>query len=256
VSAEIVTGEAVPLDLRLARWPSRGLAFVIDAAVQFGALAGGYAIFLGAMDLRVVTDSAVAAAIAVGWVVTVFVGYPVLCETLWRGRTLGKKALGLRVVRDDGGPIRFRQALARGLLALLLDLWMTWGLVALVTSIVSRRGKRVGDVLAGTVVVAERVPKAAGRAREVLPQMPPQLVEWAQHLDVSGLPDALALEGRQLLGRYAELDPTARTQLELRIARDIADVVTPPPPPGTPPWAYVSAVLAERRRREEAKNPR
>ena len=51
----------------------------------------------------------------------VFLGYPVAMETLTRGRTLGKMALGLRVVRDDGGPITFRQALVRGLVGLALE---------------------------------------------------------------------------------------------------------------------------------------
>ena len=54
-------------------------------------------------------------------VVLVFAGYPILMEWLTRGRTLGKIWLGLRVVRDDGGPIGFRQALVRGLAGLLIE---------------------------------------------------------------------------------------------------------------------------------------
>ena len=64
--------------------------------------------------------------------VLVVVGYPVIFETLSRGRSLGKLALGLRVVSDDGGPERFRQALVRGLLAV-LEIWLTLGFLALVT---------------------------------------------------------------------------------------------------------------------------
>ena len=57
-------------------------------------------------------------------------------------------ALGLRVVRDDGGPIRFRHALVRGLVGV-VEIWLTVGAVALVVSLASSQGKRLGDFLAG-----------------------------------------------------------------------------------------------------------
>ena len=89
----------------------------------------------------------------------VIVGYPVAFETLTRGRSLGKMALGLRVVREDGGPERFRQAFVRGLLGGGRDL-ADLRLVALVASLASAQGRRIGDYLAGTVVIHERVPVA------------------------------------------------------------------------------------------------
>lgn len=90
----------------------------------------------------------------------VIMGYPIACEALSRGRSLGKLALGLRVVADDGGPVRFRQALVRGL-AGAIECWILFGLPALITSMLSERGKRLGDIFAGTFVVRERAPKAA-----------------------------------------------------------------------------------------------
>ena len=240
-----VIGEAVELEVRLAHLPSRALAFVIDATVQISAFAilaviGGA--LLGGGDL------ARALALITASTVVVLVGYPVALETLWRGRTLGKAALGLRVVRDDGGVERFRHALVRALAAAFVDIWATSGVVAVLVSLASSRGKRVGDILAGTVVISERV---AARAEPPVP-MPPPLATWATTLDLSRLDDGLALAARQFLTRAAKLRPAAREDVGSQLVRAVAAVVTPPAPPGTPGWAYLAAVLAERRRRSEA----
>ncbi len=96
----------------------------------------------------------------------VVIGYPVIFETLSRGKTLGKMALGIRVVSDDGGPERFRQALVRALAAAFVEVWLPpFNLIGipagLITSMVSAKGKRLGDMFAGTFVIQERVPSAA-----------------------------------------------------------------------------------------------
>ena len=239
MTAGVVTGEAVRLDVRLAHWPSRLLAKVIDTAVQYAVL---LILVLTVGRISADSDPALGAAIAVIIVVFVFVGYNVILETIWRGRTLGKAALGLRVVRDDGGPVRFRHALVRGIMFPL----ESWG-PALVASIISKRGKRFGDMLAGTIVVQERVP---GRTAAPV-QMPPPLAWWATTLDLSRFGDDLAMACRQFLGRQHELTPAARDAMGGQLVAAVMACVTPPPPPGTPGWAYLSAVLAERRRREE-----
>jgi hypothetical protein len=158
--------------------------------------------------------------------------------------------MGLRVVRDDGGPIGFRQALVRGLAGAFLERpGITLFVAGVVTSLLNSTGKRLGDLLAGTVVLQERVPARGG----TVAQMPPQLAGWAAGLDLSGLPDDLALQARQFLSRSSELTPEARDQLGGRLVAAVSDAVQPPPPPGTPGWAVLSAVLAERRRREEVR---
>ncbi|MEO7982106.1 MAG: RDD family protein [Sporichthyaceae bacterium] len=241
-SGDVVTGEAVVLDLRLARFASRSLALAIDLAVQLGLLLVGIFVVAGALAL---VDDSLGAAIGLVFSLLVVVGYPVAWETLTRGRSLGKMALGLRVVREDGGPIRFRQAFVRGLMSV-VEIWLTFGVVALVTSLASTQGRRLGDFLAGTVVIHERVPVRA----TAVAAMPPGLAGWAQGLDLSRVPDALALQARQFLGRAHELSPQVREQMGSAIARALAAVVAPAPPPGVPAWAFVAAVLAERRRRE------
>lgn len=239
MSAGVVTGEAVVLDVRLAHWPSRLLAKLVDLAAQFILL---FILLLAVGRLFDGADEYTAAALSLCIIVFVFVGYNVILETVWRGRTLGKALLGLRVVRDDGGPARFRHALVRGIMFPLEG----WG-PALVASILSKRGKRLGDLLAGTIVVSERVPGQT--ATPAL--MPPQLAWWAATLDLSRFGDDLAMACRQFLARQTELNPAARDAMGGHLVAAVTAVVTPPPPPGTPGWAYLSAVLAERRRREE-----
>jgi hypothetical protein len=191
-------------------------------------------------------DPALQAALGLVGFIALFVGVPVLVETLSRGRSLGKLALGLRVVRDDGGPVRFRHALTRGLAGVFVDFLLTLGVGAIVCSLLNERGKRVGDILAGTVVVRERAPAKSAP----LPAVPPHLAAWATGLELSRLPPDLALAARSYLSRYPQLSPAVREQMGAKLGLEVAQVVTPAPPPGTPAWAYLAAVLSERGRRD------
>jgi uncharacterized RDD family membrane protein YckC len=248
--SDVVTGEAVALDLRIAQLPSRLTAAALDVAVMVTAYAviGGIMLYSGLSD----ADAALLAGVGVSLLVLVFLGYPVVMETLTRGRSLGKMALGLRVVRDDGGPIAFRQAFVRGLIGLVLErpgllVGFLGPALGMFVAMLSARGKRIGDMAAGTVVLQERLPVRP----QWTPVMPPPLAGWAQTLDLAGFDDALALSAREFLGRAGELTPTAREALADELVGEVQSRTTPPPPPGTPGWAYLSAVLAERRRREE-----
>ena len=242
--SQLVTGEAVALDLRDAALPSRMLAALIDAIVQMALFFGLFFafVFLGA------ANQAAAAAEVIGIVVLVGLVYPVLSETLWRGRTLGKAALGLRVVRDDAGPIGFRQAFVRGLVGFFVERpGVTFYSAGVICSLLNARGKRIGDLVAGTVVVQERVSGTTG----YVAVMPPPLAAWAQSLDLARLPDELALSVRSFLARAPQMSEASRAELGNRLSSAVAAVTAPPPPPGTPGWAYLTAVLAERRRRAE-----
>ncbi|RFS86443.1 RDD family protein [Actinomadura spongiicola] len=243
--AELVTGEAVALDIRVARLASRGCAILLDLLLQMVLL--NIAIYFTAMT-SLVADEAWTIGLSLLAVVTVLVGYPCVMETLTRGRTLGKMALGLRVVADDGGPVRFRQALVRAL-AGFIEFWTFYGSPALITSFCNRRGKRLGDLFAGTIVIQERVPASAFHGPVAV--MPPQLAWWARSLELSMLSDELAMTARQYLSRFWELLPEVRDSLGQRIASQVVAVVSPPPPPGLRPEILLSAVLAERRHREE-----
>ena len=248
--AEVITGEAVVIDVPFARFPSRTLALMIDIAIQLVLLfgLGGVALAAGAGGGL---DAAAVAAISLTVSVLIIVGYPTLFETLSRGRSLGKLALGLRVVSDDGGPERFRQALMRALAAV-LEIWLTLGFLALVTSLLSSGGKRLGDIFAGTFVITERLPGRRGTTAP-MSALPPALAAWAATAELSGLTDATAETARQYLSRYYDFTPATRDEFGRRIAAAVAAQVTPPPPAGTSPPDYLSAVLAERRDRAHAR---
>jgi len=268
---EIVTGEAVVLDLPCARFPARILARLIDMAVEL-VLFGIVAILVGIGADNNSLDSATVAALILTGLVLVIVGYPVVFETLSRGRTLGKLALGLRVVADDGGPERFRHALVRAL-AGAVECWALFGVPALITSMLSARGKRLGDVFAGTFVLRERAPRSAttaylgvpagaiarpgvpgpGPVMAAVTPIDPALRPWAASLDLSALPDPLAASAASYLSRYWQLNTTARDALGQQLATDVAARVSPPPPPGLAAPAYLHTVLAERRNRELAR---
>lgn len=237
----LVTGDAVVLDVQIAQLPVRALSVLVDVIVVFiGYLLG---IFLWAVTLAD-TDPAFSAAVLIVFTVLALVGYPVVLETATRGRSLGKMALGLRVVSDDGGPERFRQALFRAL-AGFVEIWMLAGGPAVICSLVSPRGKRIGDVFAGTMVISERAPRLAPP-----PPMPPQLAWWAATLQLSGLQPATAERARQFLSRAGDLQPVLRDRIAHQIVTEVAAQVAPPPPPGTPAQFVLAAVLAERHRRE------
>jgi uncharacterized RDD family membrane protein YckC len=252
-----LTGEAVHLDIRVARVGSRMVARLIDLFVQVVltfVVSSAMLFLLGLLALfnLVAVDDALLGITSVVVSVVTFLGYPIYMETLLRGRTAGKAILGLRVVRDDGGPITFRHALTRGLVGTAVEFPgvvgapMTW-VITLWTMIANPRSRRIGDQVAGTVVIHERTPAAWGWA----PSMPPGLADWAATLDLAGLDDDLALVVRHYLARNRWLREPARSRLGLRLAQEVAAVTNPPAPPNTPGWAYLAAVHAERHRRAQ-----
>ncbi|WP_433610583.1 RDD family protein [Dactylosporangium sp. CA-139114] len=249
----LVSGEAVELEVRVARAGSRVLALMLDIVLQcllLIALLFATALVVWLTLRANVFDGGLFQAIIVILMAVTLIGYPVFWETLLRGRTPGKAAMGLRVVRDDGGPVRFRHALARALVGLAVE-WpgllfpvVSW-LGSLGVLMLNPSGKRIGDLVAGTIVIHERTPAGWGW----VPAMPPPLARWAALLDLTGLDDSLALAVRHFLARNREIAEPARTALGQALASEVSQRTTPPPPPGVPGWAYLAAVLAERHRR-------
>ncbi|GAA4450547.1 hypothetical protein GCM10023170_036480 [Phytohabitans houttuyneae] len=246
----LVSGEAVEVEVRVARVGSRVLALLVDIAVQLMLAVALLVIAAMVLSTAPVVDAALEGALFTLGAVLVLVGYPTLCETFNGGRTVGKLAVGLRVVRDDGGPVRFRHALTRSLVGVAVE-WpglvlplVTW-VASLATMLANPRGKRLGDLAAGTMVIHDRTPAAWGW----VPGMPPPLAGWASTLDLTGLDDDLALAVRHFLARGHGLSEPERSRLGQSLAAEILARTTPPPPPGVPGWAYLAAVLAERHRR-------
>ncbi|MEU4465887.1 RDD family protein [Streptomyces sp. NPDC024017] len=241
--SELVTGEAVALELRPARLPSRALAVLLDLVA---AMAVYVAVTIALVVSTASLDEAAQTALSIATFVLVLVGGPIAVETLSHGRSLGKMACGLRVVRDDGGPIRFRHALVRGLIGV-IEILMTFGVVACIASFVSARGRRLGDVFAGTLVVRERIPVTR---TGFVPPPPPWLAGRFSGLDLSAVPDGLWLAVRQYLTRMQQLDPQVGWSMAERLASDLAERTGAPVPQGVPPAAYLAAVVQERQARE------
>ncbi|WP_175410169.1 RDD family protein [Streptomyces sp. TRM64462] len=241
--SEVVTGDAVVLGLRPARLPSRALAVFIDLLIVWTAY---LVISIGLAFATASLDDAAMMAVSITTFLLVLVGGPIAVETLSHGRSVGKLVCGLRVVRDDGGPIRFRHALVRGLIGM-VEILMTFGVIACIASLVSARGRRVGDVFAGTLVVRERVPVARAAA---VPPPPPWLVGRFTQLDLSAVPDGLWLSIRQYLTRMGQLDPEAGRVLAERLAGELVARTGAPAPAGVPAAAYLAGVLHERQARD------
>jgi uncharacterized RDD family membrane protein YckC len=238
--SSFVSGEAVVLDLRIATVGTRTVAATIDVVVSAAAVVAAVVLIGGLAG----SDDTLSAALTTVSTIGVTLGLPVSVETLSRGRSLGKLVMGLRVVRDDGGPLRFRHALVRGLLGL-VELYLTVGAIAVIASAVSRQGKRLGDIFAGTVIIRERAPSAT----KPLAPLPTGWEHWAAELDLSLLSPPLALAGHQLLGRYATLSSPARERLAEALVSDISRTLGTPPPVGVPSITYLHIIVAERNRR-------
>ncbi|HEX5967596.1 MAG TPA: RDD family protein, partial [Intrasporangium sp.] len=143
---ETVTGEGVALELPVASLGMRALSGMIDVILHIGLLIG---VFTVAGALTEESSDAVSRTGIIVSFVGVLVGVPTVSETLSRGKTLGKLITGLRVVRDDGGPISFRHALTRALVGW-VEIYLLTGVPAAISALVTARTKRLGDLAAGT----------------------------------------------------------------------------------------------------------
>ncbi len=235
MSEGIVTPEAVVLSFETAGVGSRIIAQAIDLAIQAVAallVAGGGALF-GATHLGL-------APVYIGLFLVAF-GYPIGLETLWRGRTVGKAVMGLRVVTVEGAPIRFRHALIRGALGL-VDFWATSGAAAVLCVLATKRNQRLGDLAAGTLVLRERVSKQS--LSSVTFWVPPGWEGYAATLDVSAVTPADYQAVRSFLMRAGSLDPWTRERLAGEIATAVLPRLHHQPPPGVPAEAFLACVAA------------
>jgi uncharacterized RDD family membrane protein YckC len=160
----IETPERVPLHFALASIGNRFLACAIDHAIQSVAL--GLIVLitftLANVSLIVELSSASKWVYAAGIILVflVFAGYFAFFEWVWSGQTPGKRWLKLRVIREDGRPITFWEASVRNLVRSLDMLPAPFYAVGLISVFYTTRDQRLGDMVAGTVVVREREAEA------------------------------------------------------------------------------------------------
>lgn len=221
VERELVTGEAVTLDVKPASYILRAAGTFIDWVVYM-------LVMLGCVLLLVATggglDEALVRALVILILVLGTVVLPMTVELATRGRSLGKLAVGARIVRDDGGAIGFRHAFIRSLTGV-LEIFLTVGGIAAITGLLNARSKRLGDLLAGTYSQLVRVP--APRPLELF--LSPALAGWSQTADVGRLPDRLSRRIAQFVRQAPQLTPAARAGLSTELAREASAFVSPLP---------------------------
>jgi uncharacterized RDD family membrane protein YckC len=244
----MVTPEAVALEFQTANVGSRILAYVIDMAiVTAGILAGVFAVALLGQATDVVVPDWVAVAVVLVLLPAWWLGYFIAFETLWRGRTPGKAALGLRVVTTEGAPVRFRHAAIRALLGL-VDIALASGFFAVIFILLTRDNQRLGDLVAGTLVLRERSGLAAPAPVSFAP--PPGLEAYTTTLDTSRLTIEEYQAVRTFLLRAASLPPGPRAALALQLANPLAARLRPPPPAGISPEQFLACVGAAHQQRQ------
>jgi uncharacterized RDD family membrane protein YckC len=161
----IETPERVPLHFALASIGNRFIACAIDHTIQIVLLFSLVIIFLiieGFSDLgnRVTSAPKWVIALLVIFVFVLMSGYFALFEWIWRGQTPGKRWLKLRVIREDGRPIGFFEAMVRNLLRNFDIMPSPFYSIGLISVFATDHDQRVGDLVAGTVVVREREAEA------------------------------------------------------------------------------------------------
>src|SRR5215469_8109535 len=220
----VETPERVELHFILASVGNRFLAAAIDHLIQIALIVIAALVFIGAAGwTRLESLGVWAAALGILTVFAIYWGYFVLFETIWSGQTPGKRIMKLRVIREDGRPVRFFEVFVRNLLRLFLDFMPPPSYaIGVVSIILSSESKRIGDFVGGTVVIKERSSEA------------PTLEEISRVLEAEASraaaspslfkPDAALLEPNEVrviqafLRRRYELSLDSRRTLALRIA--------------------------------------
>jgi uncharacterized RDD family membrane protein YckC len=215
---EIRTGESIAIRFELAGLGSRFLAVGIDLAIQIAITLAVLAAVVpvlgtaGNASGTLIRKTGVAVAVAIG-VIAVFIlyfGYFIIFELWWSGRTPGKRALGIRVVRDAGFPIDLGAATIRNLVRV-VEFGLCFYALSAISALLSKENKRLGDFAAGTIVVRDRRYEAADIAVYLARELPHD--------------DGLSVTERALIDRYvarrAQLDPAARARLAAQIATSV-----------------------------------
>ncbi len=225
----IETPERVELHYVLANIGNRFLAAAVDHLIQAVAMVTVVVAAGGLSDWRLFASMGVwTAALTVLAIFAIYWGYFVAFETLWSGQTPGKRIMRLRVVREDGRPVRFFEVFVRNLLRVTIDIQpLGWNAIGVLSIVFSTRSKRIGDFVAGTVVVKERATEAPSLDEIIhVSEIEQQRIErTAPSLFVADTRRLSAQELRAVetfLKRRFELNEPNRAALAARIAQPIS----------------------------------
>ncbi|HET9028905.1 MAG TPA: RDD family protein [Candidatus Aquilonibacter sp.] len=222
---DVRTPESISFSYELAGVGSRFLAVTLDLLIQFAvvlilvlglAWAGAHAPAKPAhLSGAEKTGFNIVAGLLIVILFAIFFGYFILFEWLWNGQTPGKKALGLRVVRDGGYPIDFGASLVRNLIRV-GEMLLGYYALSAVIAILSPENKRLGDMAAGTIVV-----------REARMESPASLLHDMREEPVYASTAYMSGEERALVKRFLERRDTFAAQRRAQLAHQIAERVRP-----------------------------
>jgi uncharacterized RDD family membrane protein YckC len=216
---DVRTAEAIAVRYELAGLGSRFLALAIDMSAQVAAVVAVVVVLgiFGASVARAVVwlrlDKAASVAALILLALTAFVlffGYFIIFELVWSGQTPGKRALGIRVVRDEGFPVDAGAAIIRNLVRI-VELVFGFYVISAFVTLLSPENKRPGDFAAGTIVVRDRP--------DELPVFAALLRDEPEHDDGLDRDDRALIA--QYLARRAALEPSAAAAVAARIAERV-----------------------------------
>ena len=239
---EQMTGEAVALLLRPTGFVLRAAGAAIDAVLYILLLVCVIILVFSRSMSEFVTLISEKASI-IGAIVLCLIVVPTAVEVATRGKSLGRLAVGARIVRNDGGSISFSHAFIRSVIGI-LEIFASLGGIAALSALLTPRSQRLGDLLAGTYSQNERI------SRHVPPlfAVPTELAAWSATADVARMPDSLTRRISQFLGQATRLTPDARARLSLELAREASGFVSPVPHAN--PELFLAAISVLRRERE------
>ena len=211
---KIDTPEQIALELSLAGIGSRFLAIAIDTLIQIALYLLTGLIFLLLLPEGFSIFRSLGPAIAIFFGFTIYWGYFALFEIIWKGQTPGKRVAGIRVIKQSGRPINAFEAIGRNLMRAVDFLPGIYG-VGLVCMMLNKQSRRLGDFVAGTVVVHEKPTD----------QVRPTWNTAAESVSASGgigqvTPEELVLIETYLSRRF-DLEPEVRLRTAIQIAERI-----------------------------------
>jgi uncharacterized RDD family membrane protein YckC len=221
----IETPEQIDVSLEVAGLGSRFVAWVLDGLIKVVVLlivilTGLLLSVLLAAGLQdeLMTPLLMAGLIAFFWFL--LLGYNIYFEVRHSGRTLGKMLAGIRVIREGGGPVDFRSACIRNVLAL-VDFLPFFYMFGSILVLLSARAQRLGDLAAGTIVIRERTPELPGEPLTEVGKWATEDIAFTAERLVACTPEDRYIL-RSFFQRFRRLEPRPRRLLALRLARAYA----------------------------------
>lgn len=239
---EILSGEAVAIDVQPVGFVLRAAGALIDMAIGFALFVAVTLVQVWLMSEGLLTEHTFRI-LTICAAVLSFLVLPITVEVAMRGRSIGKLAVGGRIVRVDGGAITFRHTFIRSLVGV-LEVYMTFGGAAVITGALTARSQRLGDLVAGTYAQRVRTPALVAHR----PQLPPTLAGWATIADVARMPDRLARRISQFLANAQRMSPAARAGVAQELAAEAQPFVSPVP--AVSPEELLLGITVLRRERE------